>query len=1460
MINCINNVRHFWVLGLPDNLDSHSIYFVRTLTGVMTYVTDSHGVAFLIGGDSTSLTITSPDGSIDIVNTEGNFELQVAADLISRIKEFHNEFTDLQGGAPGEYYHLSESDYTALLDLVSRDYVESITGTLVDNTDPKNPIINIPDGFVPYIGATQDVDLGSRSLTSQSITGSILNRSTMNPLSQVVQEFDSGGSIEGRASVQTASGLAVSSSSNNGSIQSSISITVKNVIQPTIRTANQGLFIDVPTGKEFRYENNPTLVDDLSIPNKKYVDDREGVQTVTGYYVDNTDVKNPIVQRVSPLPKDFIVSVVFSSVAPEIEGSKLMYITDQNRYIALEPDIIPDMTGNGFSVQIIDDAIHFSYRLDLVGGVRQFGRGVLRGCRIVDNILTYDSSEYVLVPTADLPSTFSPENITLHAEGYSDGYLYDVTRVQTGATYILKTNASNLNDYKVTTPFNGGYIHNIEIYEDYIYFMYVDFSNTSIAHIGRIRTDFSEPYEQVFTINADPTRTAYAGFPFTIYRDKIYIPTVNLSDLTSLRNNIRIMVYDMNGKLLEESAELVLGNTGTSLRVFPHWMTIFNDKIFLHTAVSTSSVKKLIRIDLNTLTLDGANSVVDTACTAITDDNTITSDGRIYLNSESSTSSMQYLYLVPDYRDFSNIVTASDIGYRSTGTPANDVPKTSLKTKLSDFKNNLGSLPELPFVSCTYKGAPNYGRYLTYITDKVRELDLLPYMPVGTTNLYCAFGVIKSGDRLIIKVEKNDALGNWGLLALDITIIDNVYKVVSSQYKELPSILKDVNNSPYNLHSEAVIDKFLYLATRTTTSSTGSYEDFATQVFKVNTNNINDVTEYSLPVLRGAVGEMQAYKDRLYMITRKSASDGYMISIDKNLKDYKEHFTLGTVDATRRLPATPPFLIYQDKFYIPTLYNSSTPTNVSFNAIGMAVYSVNTGALIMENPNITISTGRTVGQGAAHWISMFNGKIILTAVSSSPTSDTRLVRINPDTLLLDGAVGTASITLPYKITNNNTISLDGWVYPNPEITFTAPLVRYKYNDFLSSETLISTGYYSAGSLEYPINPEGLRSRLSQFQNDGDGVSPFATQAFVGTKGLNDVTAVNPNTSQPINLQGVPAQFYSSGLLKGFIIGTGDRLGIYSNTEHLEIGSGTNKDIYLRPGGTGVVNSNRIINYDTDLSGSYTIRSLTDKNYVDTTRQATLVSGTNIKTINGISLLGSGDISVGGGGGGATNLTYTASPTNGIVVSDTGTDATIPLADTTNAGLLSPSGFTKLSNLSGTNTGDNVQATEGLLGIAQIATQTETNTGTNDTKFLTPLKAKTRNDATYVALTGDQTIAGNKTLSGTTTFSNNFTITGGLTTNYITGAGTVTSFTTGVRGVAVKSTALVANSAAPTNTDGLSNVGDKMLYLYNNKVDKIGTTDIEITDATKGIILKDAGDGSRRRLTVVNGVITVSAAL
>ena len=54
------------------------------------------------------------------------------------------------------------------------------------------------------------------------------------------------------------------------------------------------------------------------------------------------------------------------------------------------------------------------------------------------------------------------------------------------------------------------------------------------------------------------------------------------------------------------------------------------------------------------------------------------------------------------------------------------------------------------------------------------------------------------------------------------------------------------------------------------------------------------------------------------------------------------------------------------------------------------------------------------------------------------------------------------------------------------------------------------------------------------------------------------------------------------------------------------------------------------------------------------------------------------------------------------------------------------------------TGSPPAATETQAGVAEIATQTETNTGTDDARMVTPLKLKTYSDATYQGLDTDLT--------------------------------------------------------------------------------------------------------------------------
>lgn len=105
------------------------------------------------------------------------------------------------------------------------------------------------------------------------------------------------------------------------------------------------------------------------------------------------------------------------------------------------------------------------------------------------------------------------------------------------------------------------------------------------------------------------------------------------------------------------------------------------------------------------------------------------------------------------------------------------------------------------------------------------------------------------------------------------------------------------------------------------------------------------------------------------------------------------------------------------------------------------------------------------------------------------------------------------------------------------------------------------------------------------------------------------------------------------------------------------------------------------------------------------------TNTNVVNINKV-------IIEGGGGTGATNLGYTPSATNGIVTSDTGTDATIPLADATNAGLLTPAEKTKLQGIA-TGAEVNVNADwNATTGDAEILNKPTIPTAVTQTSQLT----------------------------------------------------------------------------------------------------------------------------------------------
>lgn len=85
-----------------------------------------------------------------------------------------------------------------------------------------------------------------------------------------------------------------------------------------------------------------------------------------------------------------------------------------------------------------------------------------------------------------------------------------------------------------------------------------------------------------------------------------------------------------------------------------------------------------------------------------------------------------------------------------------------------------------------------------------------------------------------------------------------------------------------------------------------------------------------------------------------------------------------------------------------------------------------------------------------------------------------------------------------------------------------------------------------------------------------------------------------------------------------------------------------------------------------------------------------------------------------GGTGATNLGVTPAPAQVTITSDTGADAVIPAADSTNAGVLTKAMFDKLDGLS--NAPD---ATETTKGLVEFSTDAETLGLVSDSVVVTP---------------------------------------------------------------------------------------------------------------------------------------------
>ena len=220
----------------------------------------------------------------------------------------------------------------------------------------------------------------------------------------------------------------------------------------------------------------------------------------------------------------------------------------------------------------------------------------------------------------------------------------------------------------------------------------------------------------------------------------------------------------------------------------------------------------------------------------------------------------------------------------------------------------------------------------------------------------------------------------------------------------------------------------------------------------------------------------------------------------------------------------------------------------------------------------------------------------------------------------------------------------------------------------------------------------------------------------------------------------------------------------------------------------------------------------DINVYETTETVSITVNPNLTTVNINQVTG-------GGGGGATDLGYTPSPTNGTVTSSTGSGATIPLADGTNAGLFTPSEKTKLSGIASgaeVNVNADWNATSGdaqilnkptIPSISGLATVTYVDTQdalkvdkVAGSRLITSAESTILGN-TSGTNTGDQNLQSVTTLGASTT--NPISVSGVGASNAITGQ---SSTGTGVFGISDTGKGIDGSSNTGVGVNGYSEDG------------------------------------------------------
>ncbi|MFW0737134.1 hypothetical protein [Flavobacterium sp. T12S277] len=338
---------------------------------------------------------------------------------------------------------------------------------------------------------------------------------------------------------------------------------------------------------------------------------------------------------------------------------------------------------------------------------------------------------------------------------------------------------------------------------------------------------------------------------------------------------------------------------------------------------------------------------------------------------------------------------------------------------------------------------------LLYFSDQFREVDLQPVLP--TTTIVNTNEIVRNGNDLFIvgNYSPDGSLTTFIMRLVNCRLRDNILVWEKSNAIELSG----------QIHGLIFHNGFLYTATITT----------VTKITKINPYDFTDVRTLTMPATAdfdGLTSDIVGYKDKLYILVATAYyQPSKFIEISDDLTRYRQVFSQTSSTSYRTAPGIP-FLIYNDELYIPFFMNA---TNISIR-----VYDLQ-GNLKRERTSITINT--IVGGGSfavPHWLGTFNNKLLITTIYGKS-----LVRLDCQTLATE-----ESVALPTSVTDDNTISKDGYVYLNGEkssFDTAAPvqLLKFKYNNFTDKTILFADSAFNNGNGSYgSINNNTDKSALN----------------------------------------------------------------------------------------------------------------------------------------------------------------------------------------------------------------------------------------------------------------------------------------------------------------------------------------------------------------------------------------------